>query len=178
MRLTYLLLLSFFSSCGWHVAEQEERTISIPYAYGDADGMLTSCLVQEMESRGGVSYVQEGGTLQLKVELLDTKSSPIGFRYDPQKLQDGKKRLIPDETRRRLLAKVEVIDTLSQKVILGPVSIVGSTDFDHQYYSLSHNINNFSLGQLTDVDTAYEVVDIPLYRDLAHQIVDYLKNNL
>jgi hypothetical protein len=175
-----LSLLCVTTSCGWHLADSlsphKKQTISIPYISGDSDGSLTSCVVEQIEQQGGLKYVPDGGAYTLSVELLDSKSQHIGFRQDPKKLTKGKHKLIPSETRRKLLAKVEVIDALSQKIIIGPAYIVGSCDFDHQNYSLKNDINNFSLGQLTDIDTAYDVVDIPLHRDLARNIAQYLAN--
>ncbi len=177
-----LLALILTTSCGWHVASNYTKTnahtISIPYAYGDGNGLLTSELIAQVEKETGFNYVQSGGEYTLKVTLLDAKSENIGFRYDPHKLENGKKKLIPDEVRRRLLAKVTLINTATNQEVLGPAYIVGTCEFDHRYYNLSHNINRFSLGQLTDIDTTYDVVDVPLQRDLARQIAYWLENNL
>ncbi len=169
------------SSCGWHMAEHlsssdsPERTICVPYVEGDTQGLLTATLAEQIERQGNFKYVQDGGRYLLHIEILDGKNKNIGFRYDPKRLKDRHRhRLIPDETRRKLLAKVTVIDSLTQKEVMPAAYIVGSCDFDHQNYSLSNNINNFSLGQLTDIDTANEAVDIPLYRSLAHNIALYL----
>lgn len=179
LALTSILFVT--SSCGWHLANNEENrgrlALTIPYVSGDSDGLMTQELVGQVERQGAFSFAQQGAPLELKVELLDSESSNIGFRYDPDKLADGKQKIIPNEVRRKILAKVTIIDTASQKVLLGPAHILGSIDFDHQYYNLSHNINNFSLGQLTDIDTTYDVVEIPLYRNLAQKIAIYLENN-
>lgn len=180
--LNFLLLSLLATSCGWHLVApqgQENRyTVNIPYVYGDGDGSMTSHLVKEIEKQSSFRYVHDGGEITLKVELLDNKSENIGYRFDPDKLYDGKHKTIPSETRRKILAQVTVIDTNSQKVLLGPSHILTSVEFDHQYYNLSHNINRFSLGQLTDVDTTYDVVDIPLYRALSRDIATYLENNV
>lgn len=177
-----LLLLLLCTSCGWHVAnhysQNSATTINIPYAYGDSDGLLTAELISQLQKETALAYVRDGGEYTLRVTLLDSKSDNIGFRYDPHKLKSGKKKLIPEEVRRRLLAKVVLVHTLTNKEVLGPAFIMGSCEFDHEYYNLSHDVNNFSLGQLTDIDTTYDVVDIPLYRDLARQIALYLENNL
>ncbi|MBS0633968.1 MAG: hypothetical protein JSR37_00715 [Verrucomicrobia bacterium] len=174
-----ILLLFLTTSCGWHVANSERHnsTISVPYAYGDGDGLLTSEIIAQVQKETGFDYVQGSGEYTLKVTLLDSKSENIGFRYDPHKLKSGKKKLIPDEVRKRLLAKVSLIHTASGKEVLGPAYIMGTCEFDHRYYNLSHNINRFSLGQLTDIDTSYDVVDVPLHRDLAQQIAQWLENS-
>lgn len=175
--------LLFFSllttSCGWHLANQygREHTVSVPYVSGDSDGLLTSNLVKEVEKQGAFRYVQDGGSLTLQVEILDTKSENIGYRFDPQKLFDKKHKTIPSETRKKILAKVTLVNSATQAVVLGPAYILSASEFDHQYYNLSHNINRFSLGQLTDIDTTSDVVDIPLYRQLSQDIASYLQNN-
>jgi hypothetical protein len=181
-NLRFLFLSLLTTSCGWHLSnefsQEQQLSISVPYVYGDHDGALTTALVSEIEKQGSFSYAQEGGQFTLNVELVDSRSDNIGFRYDPKKLENGKRKTIPSETRRKVLAKVTVVDSLSQKVCMGPSYILGSTEFDHEYYNLSHNINRFSLGQLTDIDTTYDVVSIPLYRALSRDIAAYLENNV
>lgn len=180
-KIAFCILL-LCTSCGWHAAnnysQSNQHTLSIPYAYGDSDGLLTTELVAQVQKETAIHYVQDGGEYTLKVALLDTKSENIGFRYDPKKLENGKKKIIPDEARRRLLAKVSVVHTASNKEVLGPAYIMGTCEFDHRYYNLSHNINRFSLGQLTDIDTTYDVINAPLQRDLARQIAQWLENNI
>ena len=176
--LTIITLLC--TSCGWHVVTKDnnQHTLSVPYAYGDGDGLFTSELIAQLQKESGFDYVQGTGEYILKVQLLDTKSENIGFRYDPKKLENGKKKLIPDEVRRKLLAKVTIVHAASNKEVAGPAYIMGACEFDHRYYNLSHNINRYSLGQLTDIDTTYDVVNIPLYRDLAKQIAYWLENTV
>lgn len=182
MRSLSVLIVLFCTSCGWHFSDtyttSHDRTLSIPYAHGDSDGLLTAEIIAQVEKEGSFTYAQDGGYYSLQVLLLDSKSDTIGYRWDPKKLANGKKKVIPNETRRRLLAKVSLVESATNQVILGPAYIVGTVDFDHQYYNLNHDINNFSLGQLTDIDTTYDVVDLPLHRDLAKKISLYLENHL
>jgi len=182
MKSALVLIFVLCTSCGWHFSDSyktsSNRTLSIPYAQGDGDGLMTAEIIAQIEKEGSFSYVQDGGHYLLEVVLLDSQSDTLGYRWDPNKLANGKRKVIPNETRRRLLAKVSVLESLSNKVVLGPAYIVGEAEFDHQYYNLNHNINNFSLGQLTDIDTTYDVVDIPLHRDLARKIALYLENHL
>ncbi len=179
----FCLVIALFlcTSCGWKLAnnysQNNAHTLAIPYAYGDGDGLLTSEIIAQVQKETAFNYVPDTGEYTLKVTLLDTKSENIGFRYDPHKLENGKKKLIPDEVRRRLLAKVSVYHTATNKEVLGPAYILGTCEFDHRYYNLSHNINRFSLGQLTDIDTSYDVINAPLQRDLARQIALWLENN-
>ena len=172
----------FLSGCGWHFSQScdqnSQRTISIPYVEGDSDGALTSSIVEHLEKEGGFQYVQSGGTLTLKVVILDKKTEDIGFRYDPKRFAKKKVRIIPNESRLVRLAEVSIIDSLTQKKILGPAHILATCDYDHEYYSLNHNVNRFSLGQLSDIDTTSDIVDIPLNRELGKKIAEYIENHL
>jgi len=186
MQKSFLLLSLFLSSilftagCGWHTAVRpEERiAIAIPYASGDKDGRLTSELVEQIEKEGLFRYAPEGSKYVLKVRVLDSKYENIGYRYDPKKLaKEHKDKLIPSETRSRLLAEVTIINSETGKNVLGPVHILSTSEYDHQNYSIDNDINSFSLGQLSDIDTAQAVVNIPLYRNLAKEINFYIANH-
>ena len=126
-------------------------------------------------------YTDDGTAAQLtlKVRILNTRYDNIGFRYrhNIENSEESKRKIIPNESRTKVLAEVTLLDTLSKKVLLGPAHIVGSIDYDHQNYDLNNDINTFSLGQLSDIDTTEDVLTIPLYRDLAYQITTYLQNH-
>src|SRR5262245_27671681 len=98
MYIKIILLLLLASSCGYRLseknAEHSTRTIAVPYAYGDGDGLLTAEIIAQVQKESGFSYMQDGAEFTLKVTLLDTKSENIGWRYDPHKLKNGKKKLI------------------------------------------------------------------------------------
>ncbi len=180
-NILFALIFAFFSSCSYRLADSTDAdkklTVSIPYVQGDYDGTLTSQLVETLQNAGGFQYVNEGGALLLHVKVIERKSDDIGFRYEPKRYTRGIKKLIPDETRRKILAEVTVVQANTNLTLLGPVYILGSCDFDHQNYSQDNDINVFSLGQLADIDTAYDVVSIPLYRNLAQEITQYLQNH-
>ena len=183
-KLTFLaLLFSLTAGCSWRMAPSLDnsatRTISIPYVQGDSSGKLTNELVEQIERQGGFHFVQDGGDLTLKVKLVADKYENIGFRYDLKKFEvdrhrHGKRRIIPNETRSKLVAEVQVVDNSTGKNVLGPVYILGTAEYDHQNYSINNDINRFSLGQLSDIDTAHDVLDIPLHRNLAREIAQYL----
>jgi hypothetical protein len=182
-KLIFLLaLISFaFSGCGWHVSKSmnknNEKSISIPYVEGDSDGLLTASIIEQVEQQGGYKYVRDGGQLLLKVKVIDKESENIGFRYDPKHFAEKVKRVIPNEGRLKKLVEVSVLQGSTQECILGPIYIMGTCDFDHENYSPDRNINIFSLGQLSDIDTTYEVVDVPLNRDIGKKIALFLDNN-
>ncbi|MDB6081861.1 MAG: LptE-family protein [Chlamydiia bacterium] len=160
------------------VDSSRTRTVSIPFVQGDPNGRLTSDLVEQIEKQGGLRFAHDGGELTLKVTILDDRYDNIGYRHDPKKLrQGGKHKIIPNETRSKILAEVTVTETATQKVLLGPAYILATAEYDHQNYSVDNDINNFSLGQLSDIDTAEDVLDIPLYRNLAREIALYLQHH-
>jgi hypothetical protein len=170
-----VLSLLLFTGCQGHFASlQDAPSAYIPYVDGDSDGRMTSFLVEAVEKEGVLRSAPSTARLTLKVKILDRKYTNIGFRYDPNRLKHQVKRVIPSESRSKLLAEVTVIDTASQKILLGPAHIVAYSDYDHQNYSINNDINVFSLGQLSDIDTASDSIDIASFRSLAREIAEYL----
>jgi hypothetical protein len=184
MKLRTLCFLLFpvllLMGCGYHFGEssfaKSYHTISVPLVIGDEDGDLTAVLVEQIVQSGVYQYCRDNAALILQVELLDFDDENIGFRYDRKK--DGKRRkaIIPTETRLFVEAEISLIETNSGKCLLGPVRLVASVDFDHDYYSDRREINRFSLGQLNDYDTAYDAAYKPLNRVLAQKIVDLIND--
>ena len=166
------------TSCGWRMApscsSDKHLTLSIPYVEGDPSGSLTAALSEQVEKRSGFSYVSGEGDLTLKVRLTDSKTDNIGFRHDPSKKLDGRQKLLPNESRKRILAEVSVINSATGQLLLGPLCVKASVDYDHQHYALDNSINIFSLGQLTDMDTCRDGLVIPAHRALAKEITDIL----
>lgn len=176
----FLPLLLFLSACGYHFGQGEcvlrGRTISIPYAEGDFDGEFTAEVIRALTSSTDVLYQNSCGELVLKIAIIDYSEENIGFRYDRTKHDEIKKSIIPVETRATLVAEVQLFEDFGAKILLGPVIIKASIDFDHDYYSSRHGVNIFSLGQLIDIDSAEETVRKPLNRALAEKIADFLIN--
>lgn len=153
----------------------EYRTISIPYIEGDLDGDLNACLVRQLSRTGAFDYVNdEGGSLTLRVKVIDFSDDNIGFRYDRKKDGHLKKTIIPTETRLGILVEVSVIENCSGTILRGPVRFASSFDFDHEYDTSRNRVNIFSLGQLGDIDAASDVAQHPLNQKMAKKIVDYL----
>jgi hypothetical protein len=174
-KLSCLFLL--FASCGFKAASvQEPVTVSVPFCEGDPDGRLTANVIEEIENRGIFCYSQNASRYELKIKILDSKYSNIGYHYagNPEK----RKNLKANESRIKVLAEVQVVDTVNNKVIIGPAHIAAWCDFDHLSYNIDHHVNSFSLGQLTDVDTTADVTNIPLFRNLAKEIAQYLQDNM
>lgn len=178
----FLAVLSVFclSSCGYRCGSGCEglssryATISVPYVEGDQDGSLTSAIIKEITRSGAFDYRSCGGALTLLVKQIDVCEDNIGFRYDRKKRGKLTQDIIPTETRMTIVAEVSVVETVSCCTLLGPVRLSASVDYDHDYYSSRDGINIFSLGQLSDFDEAYDAVQVPLHREIAQKIVDYV----
>lgn len=176
-----VILLLFTTSCGYRWGQGSSlapyQTISVPYAEGDWKGDLTAAIIKRLSQSGPLVYRNTGGALILKVRILDYHSDDIGFRYDTNRHDRLISSVIPDETRLEGEVEVSVLEAASCKPVLGPVRLTAYTEFDHDYYSAHHAVNVFSLGQLTDIDEAYDAAEKPLNRRLAQTIVDYLNDN-
>lgn len=172
---TALFLLLILCSCGYHFERDLllPRTVSVPFVEGDWDGDLTAAVVQQISTSGVFAYRKEGGSLTLKIKVLDSRDENIGFRYYRNKEGKLKKDLIPTETRIAVSAEVSLIETGTCNHILGPTLITAGVDFDHDFYSSD---TTFSLGQLSDYDSAYDAVNHPLNKILAQKIVDFVND--
>lgn len=180
----YVLALTgscLLSSCQYQFGRgelsQRYATISVPYAEGDQQGELTTEVIRNLSTSGAFRYVNTGGDLILKIKLIDLRDENIGFRYDRKRRGKLKHSIIPTETRVTALAEVLLIEAGTGQTIRGPTRIKASTEFDHTYYYTRHEINVFSLGQLSDIDAAQDAAMLPLNRYLAERIVDYVINS-
>lgn len=173
-----LPLLGFLPSCGYHPGYSEisgrYRSVSIPYVAGDVDGSFTSALVREIANSSAFRHASTGGELLLIVKLIDIGDENIGFRYDQLHHHHDKHALIPVETRLIMSAEVSLLEAATECAIMPSVQLSASIDFDHEYNSTYHNDNVFSLGQLSDADSAFCVARVPLTRRLAQKIIEYL----
>jgi hypothetical protein len=184
LRFLFQIMMSLLllSGCGYRFGQggiaNRYATISVPYVTGDVDGSLTAAIIKQLSTSSSLEYATCGGQLTLQVILLDIHDENIGFRYDRHKKDNElKKDIIPTETRLRALVQVSVIEAASGEILMGPVKIASSVDFDHDYYSSRNQVNVFSLGQLSDVDEARDAVHIPLNEALAQKIVDYVNDS-
>ena len=178
---SFLLSLLLFSSCAWRLdpslQTEETRTISIPYVQGDKTGELTAKLIQAIDCTSGLQFSQDQGELTLKVKLLDKTYDNIGFRFDHRELHKHKRKLIASETRQLDLAEINVVENGTGNIILGPCYILSSIDYDHQNYNMNSDVNVYSLGQLSDIDTTEDSLDTPRFRALAKEIAKFLHDH-
>lgn len=180
-----LLLLAFlgliFTGCHYQFGHgdlpEKYSTLSIPYVEGDGDGDLTNELISQFSSSGAFRYQTCGGALILRAKWVDVRENNIGFRYDRKKDGHLKKYIIPTESRLSGSLEVTVVESGSERVVLGPTIVTATVDFDHQFYSDRHASNVFSMGQLVDIESAREAVMHPLNRQLAEKVVDLVINS-
>lgn len=173
-----LLFLLLFTGCGYQLQEYSSRetlpTISIPYVEGDFNGQLTQALIKEIAASGRYKYRTRGGQFTLIVKIIDLHDENIGFRYDRTRKGRLTHEIIPVETRHFLLAEATLFQAGDCKPFLGPTHIQATVDFDHDYYTIRHRANTFSLGQLTDIDSAEDASLPPLYQIMAEKITDFV----
>lgn len=178
--LFFAVVLILLSGCGYRIGDgglSRYQTISIPFVEGDWDGDFTSEIAKEISKSGAFEYKREDGALILFIKLIDLRDENIGFRYDRKKRGTIKKSIIPTETRITAFVEIKVVEAASNEVVLGPVILSSSIDFDHDWYNSRHAVNIFSLGQLSDIDAAREAVGHPLNEALAKKIADYLSDS-
>lgn len=175
-----LVMLLVLTGCGYRLSRgmQEGRIVplAIPYVVGDEDGRLSFEVVRAVSQMPQYRYTPDGGELVLVVELLDGREENVGFRYDRKKDGKRKKEIVPTETRLFMRAQVSLVEAATGHCLLGPTSIQEAVDYDHFYYG-HHEVNVFSLGQLTDREAAKEAASVPLNQRLAQQIVDWLETS-
>lgn len=168
-------------SCGYQYGSvgivSNQNTITIPYAEGDWDGGLTTALIKEVATQGVFNYQRDSAALVLKVKILDYDNRDVGFRYEQKKDGELKHTIVPVETRLSLSTEVMIIESFSQKPLLGPIVLSAYVDFDHDFYSSRNGVNVFSLGQLSDYDDAYDAAMRPLNELMAQKIATYIQDS-
>lgn len=177
-----LLLLSclvLLTGCGYRLGDSSllsrcYSSISIPYVDGDQDGRFTSILVEEVISSGRWRYCNCGGELTLHVRIVRCGRENIGFQFDRNAANQKTRRIVPNEGRFFLVVEVKVIETATGCVLLGPTCMQSYVDYDFDPLSTENQLAVFSLGQYTAIDEAEDTARIPLYRQLARKVVDFL----
>jgi hypothetical protein len=178
--LILLVLCCVSCGCGYQLASSNPyyaKTIYVPFVDGDIDGDLTAAVIRQIASSNNLKYKECNTDLTLYVRILNDRSENIGFRYERNNEGMLTRTVIPTELRYSVLVEITVRDAFGCDVV-GPVRISANTDLDHDYYFTEHGVNEFSLGQLTDIDGARDAMVVPLNRKLAEKIVDYVSNSL
>lgn len=183
----WVLTCLFLTSCSYHVVNnKDDTTIGVPFVPGDKDGLLTKAITQEISTSGLGEFRSRNTRYELIVKIDPEFVERVGYRYD--RLADGTLRpnIIGTETRRTVSVTYELVDTLYDKVILGPKTTSAFADFD---YLDTDNIAdmsfvnpvgqrilafNYSLGQLNTIEGATDASLASIYRILSKNIADEL----
>lgn len=191
LNLIPLLLIplsSLLSACGYH-ADGGEETLSIPYFTGDHNGALTDAVIKTLATSGHFRYADNAGNLLLQGSIISDTNEHIGYQFDRDPIS-GKRihRLVPNEGRREITIEILLIDTRTQKVLYGPVSISASGDYDFvdsdslRDTSFINRLGRresslfFSMGQLDSVSGAQKTSLDPIYRSLSLKIIEGISN--
>lgn len=179
MHYLCFFFLLLFSGCGYQFGSgnsltTQYTTISVPYVQGDVNGAFTAAIAEEIARSGIFEYRAISGALELIIKDVRICEDNIGYRYDRKRSGKLTNEVIPTEARLTVTAEVSVIESASQRILMGPVLLSASVDYDHDYYFSRNGVNIFSLGQLIDMDEAYSAALVPLRRVFAQKVVDYL----
>jgi hypothetical protein len=177
-----LLALSL-TGCGYHAASDDKTTISIPYVEGDAQGQLTAEIIRQIHNSDMYDFVKQDGDLILKVTIVGDKNDIVGFQYDlTTKKGKIERNLMAEENRRTLTAQVVLTRAATEEVVMGPLNIIATTDYDYIDVNSLKEVSfinpqgkrektvNFSLGQLDSIEGAQDAALTPVYRQLAQKI--------
>lgn len=159
-------------------------TISVPYVKGDHQGQFTAALVQALAESGRFDCLHTGGSLTLRASIASDASHAIDWTYKEDK------HLEPTENRRTLAVTIQLIESATEEILVGPLTIQSQVDYDFLVGCAWQDISlpnlsgqrvralDFSLGQLDAADGASNSASAPLYQKLAEQIVAGLIHQL
>jgi hypothetical protein len=175
------LCLMGLSSCGYRWGNcawtSERATVCIPYVEGDRLGHLTSELTRRLLASGYFCYEGCEADYALQVCITEIRERNIGYRYDKEGERGTyRRRVVPSESRLIVYSEVTLIDCHSGCEVLGPTLVEAAVDYDFDVYANHSGDNIFSLGQINDRDISRDLVELPLFRELAKNIVDYIVN--
>lgn len=160
--------------------------VDVPLIVGDYSGGLQAAIIEEMGMQGPFFYGR-GGEFQLLVNLQTVEKEQIGYKYDQEPLT-GKRinRLVPNEGRREVVAKVQLCNKKTDEVIWGPLYFTGKSDYDFVNPNSLESVMfdpidqsettvlAYSLGQLDSEEGAAATALQIAYQNLAKQITAYL----
>ena len=187
-----LLSYSLLSGCAYRWQPEYPQgarpTVTVPFAIGDEDGMLTAEIIGSLSASGLADVLSFGGDYQLQVTIIGEEGEKIGFRVDPQKV-DGKvrKNLLASEGRRAMT--LEAVLLYGGEVAYGPYRVTADAEYDYVDGDSIQDLTftdpagtlvtvlPFSLGQLESVESAQQAATKPLYRKLAQKIVDAISSD-
>lgn len=182
-----IALCSLLTSCGYRLSGSEEKVssrVSIPYVKGDLDGQLTAAIITKFSTSSRWQYVQDAADLVLDIEILESDRHYIGYKYDRVKsTAELINRLIPNEGRRTLKVKLQLLDAKKEHTVYGPYEIEAFADYDFVNFDtykdlafvnqegVAESVLSFSLGQLDSEEGGKEAVQAAVYQNLAEKIL-------
>lgn len=188
-RSSCILLLLFFSGCGYHwypdFPDYRRPTIVVPYIIGDDDGTFTAEVIRTLTASGIAKVQMDPADYLLKICITSDQNQTVGYRYDKQKVSGKiRKNIVSCEGRRAITATVTLYEGCSDTITAGPYIITADSDYDYVdgdsiqdlAFINSHGkpttVLPFSLGQLESIESAQEATSCPLYHRLAQKIAD------
>ncbi len=181
----------FLTSCGYHTLDhptsgRERVTLSVPSIPKDGRGLLNMALVRALSDSGYFICSPNDGKYRLDVELQEDVFDRVGFRYDRNPSGGLRDNLVGTENRRTVAVSIRVVDSLTDKIVLGPEKF--STDLVYDYVDPDNLYDqsfvdaagirlktiNVSLGQLDSIEGAQDSSASELYHKLAEKIADGL----
>jgi hypothetical protein len=177
------LLILLCCSCGYKLSSYPPA-LSLDFIEKDHDGMLIAEITKQLANKG-IKY-NDKSDLKLIVKITGKTTNDIGYMHDREENGKPKKNILPSEAREKISAEVMIKNISSDKIILGPLLVNASCDFDFIQQDVKRelvftDINNipqetlkFSLGQLEAKESAEQAAQRPLYQNLAKNIVDVI----
>ncbi len=186
MQRLFFLLFLLTTSCGYHWGkgqDQEFVSMNVPYAKGDLSGTLTAAIIRQISESSLFAYDSSSSALTLKVSLREAGSENIGYRHDRNHENHPKKSVLPTEGREKIQAEVMLVESGSEKPILGPFTVEAEEDFDFitqntlndltfiNAQGMRESVLRFSMGQLEPLYSAQEAARKVAEERLAKKIV-------
>ena len=182
------VLLALLSGCGYHFVSHQEGTVTVPFIIGDKNGDLTAALIEELDKSPTFSFVQEDGTYQLVVKMVNSNDRQIGFRYRTNDLTGAiLDKMSPTESRKSLKVSAELVHSITGETVVGPVIVESDFDYDYadsqSYRDLAftdaqgntQTVLNASLGQLDAEEDASSIAKVQLHKRVAKKVVRALQ---
>lgn len=187
-----IIFLAWFAfSCGYRAIgsfkDNEIVALSIPLISSDEDGRLRDNLAVLVASTRKYKYTSFNSRYQLLVKIESDETEHIGYMWDRDSIVGERlNKLYPSEGRRSVVAKVIIIDTITNKDLIEPFTVTVNSDFDFVNPTSIKNIEftdtsqqkqtslQYSLGQLDSQEGSSVEVAHPLFDKLAEKIIRFL----
>lgn len=137
------------------------------------DGLLTSAIIYELESRSlPVRFQEQDARYVLHITLCDRTEENVGFTYAPEKVDSAlKKFIVSNEGRLSLSIKAQLIDKQTNKPYRDECETRQAVYFDFEPDLSVVNAHTLSLGQLEMHNEAIKSAECVLHAHLAREII-------